>query len=130
MLRSVGALLCALALAGCAHPARIQTNLDIAGRPPGLAVITLQIKNADSSATTPLLVEVVAQFRNSGSAWGEPRTVLHPAGFVLKKQEQQILRVTLKTAGGEVRATATVKEQETGKQVGYSSVVKSVDSRP
>ncbi len=109
-------VLAALTLAGCAHTARISSNLDFGSRPPDLTVITLKVKNQDMRATTPLLIDVSLQLRR-GQDWGKPASVIHPAAFVLNKQEEQILRSTVKLRGEAIRATVSVKEQETGKTV-------------
>ncbi len=109
-------VLATLTLAGCAHTARIATSLDFGSRPPDLTVITLKVKNQDTRATTPLLIDVSVQLRR-GEDWGKAASVIHPAAFVLNKQEEQILRSTVKLRGEAIRATVSVKEQETGKTV-------------
>lgn len=101
-------------LAGCAHPAKIATTLTVGTRLPDLTVVTLKITNQENRATTPLLVDVTLRLRQGGD-WGKPQSVIHPAGFVLNKREEQILRSTVKLGGDSVRATVTVKEQETGR---------------
>lgn len=106
-------LACFVLLAGCAHTSKISTSLNVGTRTPDLTMVTLKIKNQENRATTPLLVDVTLRLRH-GAEWGKPVSVIHPAGFVLNKHEEQILRSTVKLRGEAVRATITVKEQETG----------------
>ena len=73
----------------------------------------LRIKNLEDRATTPLAPEVIVQTR-SGSSWDKPVSQIHPAAFVLNKQEQRDIFKVLHTGADLVRATVTIKEQETG----------------
>ena len=119
--RKLGWVAVILVLAGCAHPAKISTNLSFASMQPGLTVVTLKIKNDENRATTPLSINVSMQFQQGGK-WGEPVPVLHPAAFVLNRQEQQIIRATVKMTGESVKAKLTVKEQENGQTLVSSEV--------
>ena len=103
-----------LLLIGCAKPANVSTSLTFGTLAPGLSTITVRVKNQDVRASTPLLIAVSIEHKE-GSGWSKPESILHPTGFVLKKQEEQILRVTFKSNGKQVRATLTVKEQESGR---------------
>jgi hypothetical protein len=76
----------------------------------------VHIKNLDVRATTPLQIDISVE-QKEGSQWTKPESILHPTGFVLKKQEEQILRATFKSRGNQVRATLTVKEQESGRVI-------------
>jgi hypothetical protein len=105
-----------LLVASCAKPSKVSTTLEFGAMPPGLTIMTVRIKNDDVRASTPLLVDLSIETKDS-HGWSKPESVLHPAGFVLKKQEQQILRSAVKINGTAVRATLTVKEQETGRQI-------------
>ncbi|MGA2186041.1 MAG: hypothetical protein ABSH47_23750 [Bryobacteraceae bacterium] len=66
--------------------------------------IKVHLKNDGDRATVPLDVEVTA---------APPRSVIHPAPFVLNHQEARDLQTSLVTSNG-VRATLTVKEAERG----------------
>lgn len=107
------ALFLIVLLAGCAHPSKISTSLDVRTRNPDLTVVTLKIKNQEDRATTPLVIDVTLRLRQGGE-WGKPVSVIHPVGFVLNKHEEQILRSSIKLRGEAVRAKITVKEQESG----------------
>lgn len=107
------AVLALALLTGCAHPARISTSLDVATRGSDLTVITLKVKNQEDRATTPLVIDVTVRVRLGGE-WGKPISVIHPAGFVLNKHEEQILRSTVRLKGEAVRTRIQIKEQETG----------------
>jgi hypothetical protein len=103
-----------LCLIGCAHPSQVSTSLAFGTLAPGLTTLTVRVKNLDVRASTPLLIDIAIEQRD-GASWTKPESILHPAGFVLKKQEEQILRATFKSNGKPVRATLTVKEQESGR---------------
>jgi hypothetical protein len=103
-----------LLLVSCAHPSQVSTSLTFGALAPGLSTITVRVKNQDVRATTPLLIDIAIE-QKDGSSWTKPESILHPAGFVLKKQEEQILRATFKSNGKPLRATLTVKEQESGR---------------
>ena len=118
-------LVAALILVGCATPSKVATSMDIGSVGPNLTTVTIRIKNTDVRASTPLLVELTIQTKN-GRSWSKPELVLHPAAFVLKKQEEQILRATTKVEGQAVRATLTVREQETGRQIQKTTEEKTI----
>jgi len=73
----------------------------------------LRIKNLEDRATTPLAAEVIVQTR-TGAAWDKPVSQIHPAAFVLNRQEQRDIFKVLHTGADVVRATLTIKEQENG----------------
>ena len=104
----------AIGLASCSHSSKIATTIDFGSRAPDLTVITVKVKNQETRATTPLAIDVSLQLKR-GEDWGKPASVLHPAAFVLNKQEEQVLRTTVKLRGETIRGTVTVKEQQTGK---------------
>ena len=120
-----GLLLAALFLSACATPSKVATSMDIGSVGPNLTTVIIKIKNTDVRASTPLLVELSIQTKNGGS-WSKPELILHPAAFVLKKQEEQILRATTKIEGQAVRATLTVREQETGRQIQKTTEEKTI----
>jgi hypothetical protein len=105
-------------LAGCAKPANVQTNLDISNN-----TVAVKVKNQDAMATTPLLVNVSVQFHKDGK-WTEPDVVLHPAGFVLKGHEEQILHALVKPSGDAIKAKITIKEQESGRVISNQELEK------
>ena len=98
---------------GCAQPPKISATLDITRRSNDIVLVMLRIKNLEDRATTPLAPEVVVQTR-SGAAWDKPVSQIHPAPFVLNKQEQRDMFKVLHTNADLVRATVTIKEQENG----------------
>lgn len=118
----------ALVLAGCATPAKVATSLEFGSPAPGLTSISIRIVNQDDRATTPLVINLNIQ-QKQGDSWSKPESVLHPVGFVLKKAEQRILRASLKLSGT-VRATLTVKEQESGRTLLTQTYDKTVSQAP
>ncbi len=74
----------------------------------------LRVKNLEDRATTPLSPEVVVQTR-TGSSWDKPVSEIHPAPFVLNKKEQRDILKVVHTSADLVRATVTIKEQESGR---------------
>jgi hypothetical protein len=102
-------------------------TVEFGARPPDLTVITVKVKNQEMRPTTPLAVDVSLQIKK-GQDWGRASSVLHPAAFVLNKQEEQILRATVKLRGETIRATVTVKEQQTGKTIGSEQFEKIVSN--
>jgi hypothetical protein len=109
-------ILALLLLLSCAQPSKVSTALSFGKLSPGLTTITVHVKNLDVRATTPLQIDISVE-QKDGSQWSKPESILHPTGFVLKKQEEQILRATFRSKGTPVRATLTVKEQESGRVI-------------
>ena len=97
----------------CAKPPRVSATLDITRKSNDVVWIMLRIKNLEDRATTPIAPEVVTQTR-SGTTWDKPVSQIHPAAFVLNKQEQRDIFKVLHTGADLVRATLTIKEQENG----------------
>ena len=116
-----------LAFTGCYRPAEVAINVDLSTRSPGLAVVTLKVKNQEPRPTTPLAIDVTVQAKQAGR-WGKAESVLHPAAFVLNKQEEQILRATVKLQGEMVRTTVTVREQESGRVVKSQQIEKTLST--
>jgi len=102
-----------LALAGCAHPSKVNATLDITRRAPDTVLIALRITNLEDHATTPLAPEVVIQTRTAG-VWDKPAAEIQPVAFVLSKHELRNIIKVVHTAADLIRATVTVKEQESG----------------
>lgn len=119
------AILSLLALAGCARPPKISATLDITRRTPDTVLIMLRIKNLENRATTPIAPDVVVQTR-SGTAWDKPVSQIHPAAFVLNRQEQRDIFKVLHTSADLVRASLTIKEQENGHVLMNQRLEKSV----
>ena len=99
---------------GCAKPSRISATLDITRKSNDIVWLMLRIKNLEERATTPIAPEVIVQTR-TGTTWDKPVSEIHPAAFVLNKQEQRDIFKVLHTSADLVRATLTVKEQENGR---------------
>jgi hypothetical protein len=102
-----------LALAGCAHPPRLSTSLSIQKKSDELILVTLKVANLENSVTTPIAIEVTGQARTDGH-WDKPLTLLHPAAFVLNRNEQREITKFWKIQADGVRTTLVIKEQENG----------------
>jgi len=109
-------VLAAILLAGCTHPSKVRAIVDIESKPPDLTAITLRIKNQEMQPTVMLRVNVSVQLRR-GDSWGKASPVIHPPALVLNRQEEQIIRATVKLNGEAIRATVTVREDKSGKLV-------------
>lgn len=105
-----------LLLLSCAQPSKVSTSLNFGKLSPEMSTVTVRVKNQDVRATTPLQIDITVE-QKIGADWSTPESILHPTGFVLKKQEEQILRASFRSAGHPVRATLTVKEQESGRVI-------------
>ncbi len=102
-----------LLAAGCARPPQLSTSINIQKKSDELILVTLKVVNLENSVTTPINVEVIAQARTNGR-WEKPDTLLHPAAFVLNRQEQREITKYWKIQADGVRTTLVIKEQETG----------------
>lgn len=100
--------------AACSRPANIRTAVDFGTKPPDLTTITLRVKNQESRTTSPVRIDLSVQLRR-GDRWGKEASVIHPAPTVLNKQEEQILRCTVKLNGDAIRAVVTIKEERSGR---------------
>lgn len=74
----------------------------------------LRIKNLEDRATTPLAAVVSVQLHSDG-VWSQPSDAIKPAPFVLNKKEQRDIFKVLHTDADLVRATVSIKAQETGR---------------
>jgi hypothetical protein len=128
MWNALAAILLGVVLAGCSHSSKIATSIDFGTRPPDLTVITVKVKNQEARTTNPLAIDVSLQLKR-GNEWGKPTPVLHPAAFVLNKQEEQTLRTTVKLRGETIRGKITVKEQLSGKLVSTEEFEKVLSGR-
>lgn len=85
----------------------------------------LRIKNLEDRATTPIAPEVIVQTR-SGTTWDKPVSQIHPAAFVLNRQEQRDIFKVLHTRADLVRITLSIKEQENGHVLLHQRMEKAV----
>jgi hypothetical protein len=106
-------LILLLGLAGCAHPPQLSTSINVEKKSDGLILVTLKVANLENSVTTPIAIEVTGQARTEGH-WNKPETLLHPAAFVLNRNEQREITKFWKVQADAVRTTLVLKEQENG----------------
>jgi hypothetical protein len=106
-------LILLLGLAGCAHPPQLSTSINVEKKSDGLILVTLKVANLENSVTTPIAIEVTGQARTGGH-WNKPETLLHPAAFVLNRNEQREITKFWKMQADAVRTTVVLKEQENG----------------
>jgi hypothetical protein len=106
-------LILLLVLAGCTHPARLSTSLNVQKKSDELILVTMKVANLENSVTTPIAIEVTGQARTAGH-WSKPETLLHPAAFVLNRNEQREITKFWKIQADAVRTTLVIKEQENG----------------
>ena len=102
-----------LLVTGCARPPKISATLDVTRKSNDIVLVMLRIKNLENQPTTPIAPEVIVQTRSGGS-WDKPVSQIHPAAFVLNRQEQRDIFKVLHTGADLVRTTLTIKEQENG----------------
>jgi hypothetical protein len=107
-------LILLLVLAGCTHPAKLSTSLNVQKKSDELILVTMKVANLENSVTTPIALEVTGQARTGGH-WSKPETLLHPAAFVLNRNEQREITKFWKIQADAVRTTLVIKEQETGR---------------
>ncbi len=100
-------------LAGCAHPPRITTTLDVQKKSDSLILVTLKVTNTEDRVTIPLAVELTGQARTDGH-WDKTAILLHPAAFVLNRKEQREITKLWRIPADAVRTTLVIKEQENG----------------
>ena len=103
----------ALVIAACAHPPKVSTSISVVRKSPDLVAVTLWVKNLENRPTTPIQIDLTAQMR-TGNSWGKAESILHPAAFVLNRNEQNSITANLKTDADAIRSTLVVKEAETG----------------
>ena len=103
-----------LALWGCANAPQLATSLDIQKSPDNsLVVLQLKVTNLEDRVTVPIAIELTGQARMNGQ-WSKPETLLHPAAFVLNRNEQRGITKPWKVQADAIRTTLIVKEQESG----------------
>ena len=118
-----------LLMAGCAQPSKISATLDITRRSPDVVFVMLRIINLENRATTPLAPVVSVQTRTA-KGWDQPVDEIKPAPFVLNKKEQRDIFKVLHTSADLVRATLTVREQESGYVLMTKRLEKAVPTSP
>jgi hypothetical protein len=113
-LKTAPALMVGLGLiAGCAHPPKVSTAISIKRKSADVVAIVLEVKNLEKRPTVPILVNVAAEL-HTANGWSRPDPVIHPAAFVLNRNETQIFGANLKATADGVRTLLVVKEAETG----------------
>lgn len=100
-----------LLLAGCAKPPRIGVNLQVRKTSPAGGLATLKVKNQERRPTTPIVVEVTLN-PSDGSA---PLRVIHPAAFVLNRQEEREIVAPFRSNAASFEPVLALREAETGK---------------
>lgn len=103
-----------LALAGCAHPPKLATSVDIRKNSDDLVLLKLKVTNLEDRVTVPVAIELTGQARTNNE-WSKPETLLHPAAFVLNRKEQREITKFWHVQADGVRTTLTLKEQESGR---------------
>jgi len=102
-----------LVLTACAHPPQLSLSIDLEKAPPDGIEVKLRVVNLENSVTTPIAIDLEGEARVAGR-WEKSETVLHPAAFVLNRNEQRVITALWKTQADAVRTTLVVREQETG----------------
>jgi hypothetical protein len=104
-------LVLTLLLAGCAKPPRIGVSLQVRKTSAVAGVATLRVKNQESRPTTPIVVEVSLK-PSDGSP---PLRVIHPAAFVLNRQEEREIVAPFTSNAASFEPVLAMREAETGK---------------
>ncbi len=91
---------------------RLTTSIDVKPTDADHAALLVHVRNEKNRGTVPIDVQVTAEPKTP-AGWGTPVTVIHPAPFVLNRQEARDIRTIVPSAGG-MRFTLKVKEAERG----------------
>jgi hypothetical protein len=118
-----------MVLAGCAHPPQIGASLDIQRSSDTLILVKLKVTNTEDRVTVPINVELTGQARANGR-WDRPSSLLHPAAFVLNRQEQREITKLWRIEADAVRLTLVIKEQENGHLLKSEKVEKILGAVP
>ncbi len=102
-----------LSLAACAHPPQLSFALDLVKTAPDAIEVKLKVVNLENSVTVPIAIDLTGEAQVNGQ-WQKAEMVLHPAAFVLNRNEQRVIPALWKTPADAVRTTLVVREQETG----------------
>ena len=100
-------------LLGCAKPPKLSTSMDVQKEGDDMVVVKFKVVNLENRATVPINVEITGQAESDGH-WSKRETVIHPAAFVLNRNEQREITKFWKVPAQAVRTTLVVKEQERG----------------
>ena len=103
----------AIAITSCASPPKVSTGFTVKRISPETVAVVLKVKNLENRPTTPIQIDMTAQM-HAGDAWSKPESILHPAAFVLNRNEEHAIPANLKTGADAIRFTLVVKEAETG----------------
>jgi hypothetical protein len=112
-LKTVFIAVLAIAITACATPPKVSTSFAVKRTSRETVAVTLKVKNLENRPTTPIQIDMTAQM-HAGNAWSRPESILHPAAFVLNRNEEHKIPANLKTDADAIRFTLVVKEAETG----------------
>ena len=112
-MRIATALLMVALITGCAHPPKVSTAISVKRKSADTVAIVLEVKNLEKRPTVPIIINVAAQM-HTANGWSRLDAVIHPAAFVLNRNETQIFVTNLKVTADAVRTLLVVKEAETG----------------
>ena len=116
-------------LAACAHPPQLSFSLDLEKPAPDAIEVKLKVVNLEDSVTVPIAIDLAGEAQVAGH-WEKAETVLHPAAFVLNRNEQRVITGLWKTPADAVRTTLVVREQETGNLLKTEKAEKSFAPAP
>src|SRR5580698_659898 len=77
-----------LFLTSCAHPPNLAITLKMDKQSADLIFVRVKVVNLEDRATVPIAVELTGQAETNGH-WDKSSQLLHPAAFVLNKNEQR-----------------------------------------
>jgi hypothetical protein len=106
-------LLLAALIVGCAHPPKVSTTISVKRKSADTVAIVLEVRNLEKRPTVPILINVAAEM-HTVNGWSRSEAIMHPAAFVLNKNEAQIFGANLKVTADAVRTLLVVKEAENG----------------
>jgi hypothetical protein len=113
MMKTFLSLLVVIGLTGCAKPPKLDVSLKLEKQSSGVIFVRVKVTNTENRATVPIAVEVTGQAETNGH-WDKPSSLLHPAAFVLNKNELREITKLWRVSADAARTTLTVKEQESG----------------
>jgi hypothetical protein len=113
MMKTFLSFLVVIGLTGCAKPPKLDVSLNLEKQSSGVIFVRVKVTNTENRATVPIAVEVTGQAQTNGN-WDKPSSLLHPAAFVLNKNELREITKLWRVSADAARTTLTVKEQESG----------------
>jgi hypothetical protein len=113
MMKTFLSLLVVIGFTGCAKPPKLDVSLKLEKQSSGVIFVRVKVTNTENRATVPIAVEVTGQAETNGH-WDKPSSLLHPAAFVLNKNELREITKLWRVSADAARTTLTVKEQESG----------------